>query len=184
MLLIVAGSLWLVCWSLQRLPRVNRQLQSKTAEMSILANAVEQLDREVEQMKQDWDAEEARRTEAEFNDSRATLFAGREEVVAWQLEIERQARALDFEASVQLGTPVPYAEAEQKLSLHQAIVEIQPTTASRSTNSAYQRLLAFTRSLETPKRRMDIVELSATGSSNSVRQARAVVQLWSQERSK
>ena len=58
---------------------------------------------------------------------------------------------------------------------------MRPITAGVRTNSPYLRLLTLTRNLTSRKKRVDLVELTAGGGSNSVSQATLALDLWSLE---
>jgi hypothetical protein len=62
-----------------------------------------------------------------------------------------------------------------------AIIELQSTADDAAITSPYQRLVELAESITTHKKRVDLLELSASGNSNSVSQARLRVQVWSQE---
>ena len=85
---------------------------------------------------------------------------------------------MGFNASVRLGPLRPHPQAEHKLFVQQLTLDLAAVPFGRSTNSPYHRLLGFAKNLENTKRRVDVVDLSVVGSSNSVQHARAVLELW------
>jgi hypothetical protein len=64
-----------------------------------------------------------------------------------------------------------------------AKVEVRPSAPGVRTNSPYLRLLSFAQNLSSQNKRVDLVELKASGSSNSVSEAHLALQLWSLENS-
>jgi hypothetical protein len=174
MLLLLAGSACLVWWSVERLTLTNQQLRQKSSAVSYLADAVQQLERRS-------DPAEAARIDARFQKATNLLFAGLQECVGWEESVREQAIALRLDATVQQGPARPYTNAALKLSLVPETIQIEPGLDTVSTNTPYQRVLSFTGTLWKPGRRLDLVELVVIGGPNSVRQAKAVVQLWSQE---
>jgi hypothetical protein len=171
MLLVLAGSVWLVWSSFQRLVRVVRQSQQKTTELSALGN-------EVDRLKQKRDRAEIERIEARFLEAQAAVFKGLEDYAGWEKALRVQTRALDFDAMITPGRSQP--ESDVNLSVRSATVELRPAVGNATTNSPYERLLEFAGRLEKTKQRVDLVDLSVLGNFNSVQQARAVLEVWSQ----
>ncbi len=171
---VLAGSILLPVWSWKRLQPVSRQRAAAAAQQMRLNNEVDGLERR-------WDPAEAERVEAQLKQVLERLFAGPEEHMGWQTELDRQTRQHDLDVISRLGTTEVRSRNGHTLVVRPATIELTPATAARSTNSSYQRLLGFTRTLANMNRRIDLVELSVSGHSNSVEQARATVQLWSRE---
>ena len=173
LLILFVGSLYLVVWSVNRLPPVNKQLQDINKEFSRLAN-------EVEQISLKWDAADAEEiAAAQFQQAQEQLFVGAEEFPDWQKEVKRQSVPTALDANSQLGKAQAPPTLEKKLSIIPATIDIQPATGTRATNAPYKRLLDFIQNLSNQKRRADLVELTVSGHSNSVTQAKAVFHLWS-----
>lgn len=177
LVVILAASVALLLWSyFTRLKPVTQAFQQKTSLASGLVD-------EVQQLQINWDTLDADRTDQRFTEARKQLFASPEEWQTWQNELKQQTLSLAFEGASLLGKPQPHPRTNQNLTITAATVDLQPAPAARMTNSPYNRLLAVVRGLESKYKRVDLVELTATGTSNSVEQARVVVHLWSQERS-
>jgi len=174
MLLVLAGSVWLAWWSVDRFLVMQRLQREKDSERAGVVDEVQRLELK-------WDAGDAERAEARFKEAGELLFAGPEERAGWQKEIQREGLLQAFATTVQLGPARPHAATEHKLSTLRATLDLQAAPAARSAKSPYARLLGFAEILEKGERRVDLVELSVLGNSNSVRQASAVLQLWSQE---
>jgi len=163
----------LFLWSVNRLGPVNKQLQDINKDFSRLANEVEQIDVK-------WDEANAEEiASAQFQKAEEQLFVGTEEFSEWQKEVKRQSVFTALDANSQRGKAQPPPDLEKKLSIVPATIDIQPAAASRSTNAPYKRLLDFIQGLATQKKRADLVELTVSGHSNSVTQAKAVFHLWS-----
>jgi len=170
----LAGSMLLPVWSWKRLQPVSRQRAAAAAQQMRLNNEADGLERR-------WDAAEAERVEAQLKQVQERLFANPEEHMDWQTDLDRQTRQHEIDVISRLGTTETRTRHGHTLGVRPATIELQPAAAARSTNSSYQRLLGFTRTLTNMNRRIDLVELTVTGRSNSVEQARAIVQLWSRE---
>ncbi|HUS37560.1 MAG TPA: hypothetical protein VM680_19585, partial [Verrucomicrobiae bacterium] len=63
-----------------------------------------------------------------------------------------------------------------------AEVTLQPNVNERTNVTPYARLLKFTDELASSPKRLDLLELSVTGDSNSVSQAQVVMQLLAGEK--
>ncbi len=165
----------LALWSFfLRLRPVIREFQEKTTLMTDLGN-------EVQQLQLNWDTLDANRTDEKFVAARKQLFAGPADTERWQTDVKNQTLGLAWETRIQMGAARPLPQTNQQLAVLPATLSLQPSAAARQTNSPYNRLLLFLRDLARADKRIDLVELSANGSSNSVEQARAVVHLWSYE---
>src|SRR6266540_167643 len=171
---VLAGAILLPVWSWKRLQPVSRQRAAAAAQQMRLNNEADGLERR-------WDPAQAERVEAQLKQVLERLFASPEELMEWQTELDRQTRQHEIEVTSRLGATETRSRDGHTLAVRPATIELLPTAAGRSTNSSYQRLLGFTRTLANMNRRIDLVELSVTGRSNSVEQARATVQLWSRE---
>jgi hypothetical protein len=171
---VLAGSILLPVWSWKRLQPVSRQRAAAAAQQMRLNNEADVFERR-------WDPAQAERVEAQLKLVLERLFASPEEQLGWQTELDRQTRQHDIDVTSRLGATESRSTNGHTLGVRLATIELQPAAAARSTNSSYQRLMGFTRTLTNMNRRIDLVELSVTGHSNSVEQARATVQLWSRE---
>jgi hypothetical protein len=174
MLLVFGFSVWLAWRGVKRLEPVQQSLRDKDSERATLANDVQKLEMQ-------WNAAEAERTEERFKAAGELLFAGPEERDRWQQEIKRHGFSAAFDATVQLGSARPHPQSEHNLSVQPVTINLMAAPFGRSTNPPYQRLLSFARTLENSKRRVDVLEFSVDGGSNSVRQARAVLELWARQ---
>jgi hypothetical protein len=173
MLALFVGALVLLIWSVNRLQPLNQELQAQTTRVSQLADQVERL-------QANWNADEAEQLAKTVRETRAKLFATPEEYTRWQQEIQSHSTPLGLDASSQLLKAKP--TADNKFSATPAVIaiEVQPATDATVTNSPYHRLLEFGESLVRPSKLVDVTELTVSGNSNSVTQARIEVQLWSQ----
>lgn len=178
MLLLLAGSLYLAWWSVNdRFPPVDKRMKDLQREVASLEDHISRM-----QMK--WDAKDAAKTAEQAKLAEDKLFNGPAECAGWPAELTRQSASLALLTKAQLGKeqPLPAGALDRKLSTWPATVDLQPLAGVKHTNSPYKRLMEFTQALAQNKKRVDLVELSAGGASNSVSQARAVVELWAQER--
>jgi hypothetical protein len=178
MAVVLAVSVWLALWSyFKRFQPAALGYARKTAENARLVS-------EVQRLELNWNALEAARTETQFTGARAQLVCGPEAMAGWEQQIEREALNLALTATLRLNPPQPYMVKEARLTNVLAVVDLQPAAIAGTTNGPYHRLLGFIRRLQDSATRVDLVALEASGRSNSVEHARAVLQLWSGEEGK
>jgi hypothetical protein len=171
MVIVVAGAVGLIYWSIiVRLQPVNRQFIEVTMELSRLAD-------EVEQMKIKLRAADVENVKARYESARQYLFGPDADLEDWQIELKSQGQLMTYHAGVRFGERQPYPNAGQKLAFVPASIELRPVDAVGMTNSPYKRLLELMQALSRSPKRFDMVELVAEGNSNSVREARAAIQL-------
>jgi len=172
---VFGGSVFLLWWSVSRLPALERKLELKNVEIARLQNDV--LD-----MQMKWNPQEADQVAARFRRAQEQLFDSPAEVARWQEDTKRQtnpfALAVLGQPAESRASPLP----DKRLTVTPVTVELQSAPPGASTNSPYYRLLRLVQGLTTQKKRVDLVEFSVTGNSNSVSQARIGLQLWSLEK--
>ena len=174
--LVLAAVMALVWWSVnQRLLPVLHQGQQTAQEVSTLANEVQQLEAQ-------WNPDDITNTEGLFQDSKQSLLTSDEDRLALSRTLQEEAEALNFFADVKLGQVQPFPTAGYKLSLLLTTINLQTAPGNSLTNTPYARLMHFTRLLTQIKPRVDLLDLSVAGNSNSVQQAQAVLQFWSEEK--
>jgi len=174
LLLVFAGSLALAWWSVSRLKPLEKLLQKQSEKLAHLED-------EVMKMELKWNQQEADQMTNRFRQSQEELFLSQDEVLLWQVDLKR--RADQFAMTVNSGItktqecPLP----GKRFSIYSATVDMRPNAPGIRTNSPYLRLLNFAHDVTSQKRRVDLTELAAGGSSNSVNEAKLALQLWSLE---
>jgi hypothetical protein len=169
---VFVASVALAWWSIGRLPLWEKKLEQESSKIS-------QFESEIEQLERRWNPQEAAQMTNRFKLSQEQIMAGPEEVVAWQADLKR--RADQFTLSVNPGIiktqecPLP----GKRFSIVSATVDLRAITPGIRTNSPYLRLVNFAQDLTSQKKRVDLVEVGASGSSNSVSEARLGLQIWS-----
>jgi hypothetical protein len=171
---LMAGLVWLVLWSYfgRFLPIHQQYVEKITSELE-LAN-------EVQQLVLKWDALDAAQTDTRFKEAKGSLFGSAEECAVWLEDRSNESLALALKVTPKLGNADGATHTNLGLALFPATLQIQPTAAPGFSNGPYHRLLGFARAIEQSAKRADILELTVTGQSNSVEQASAVFQLWSE----
>jgi hypothetical protein len=171
MLAICVGSVLLLHWSLfVRLLPVTRQHQDRATQMTRLAD-------EVERLRLKWDPQAVELIRSRFQAARQSLFGGSNDLNRWRTGLEREAGSRALEAGLTLGEPQTNAAINRSFASVKAELEVWPLTVLGFTNSPYQRVLGYFDDVVDSPKRVDLIELSVRGNSNSIQQARAVLHL-------
>ena len=170
---ILAGSLVLTSWSINRLLRLQ-------ARSNALDTAFSHLSLEVEQMQARWTPASIEQLLGRYSQLSPQLFAGQDALMAWLKEFRQQLGPLALEASAEFGQVALSQTPDKKITTIRATVSIKvkPVGSLESHSSPYQRVLRLTQYLGAGLKRADLVELEVSGSSNSVSRAVAVLNLW------
>ncbi|HEY6168077.1 MAG TPA: hypothetical protein VI454_08565 [Verrucomicrobiae bacterium] len=171
---VFAGSMALVWWSVNRLRPLEKALEEQNGKVSKFEDDVFQLESR-------WNAAEAERIGKASTAARERLFSGPDELNGWQQELKQQSGGFTLSVSPQPPKTQPSPLPSKRFVISAASVDLKAPALGIATNSPYQQLLNFTQSLTTQKRRVDLVEFSVSGRSNSVSEARVGIQMWSQE---
>lgn len=173
MVLLLASAISLVFWTVNRLVR----LQNEARDLSMLMS---RLDGEIDQMEGRWTPVEVERLLSDFNRLPEQVFAGQESLATWLRDLRQHLVPLALEADAEFGQAAFDALTNSPVAAIPATVSIrfEPSESVESFKSPYQRLLRLTQYLGALSRRVDLVQLSVTGGTNSVAHAVAVLQLW------
>lgn len=160
----------LVWASANRLTRVREQVGSLTAQAT-------RLTAEIDVMRAQWPPARTQHIQANLPAAQAKLFQGPPALADWMRLAEAQAVPLALETQFEL-LGMRTQHIHQPIAIMQTRLDLQPSRDAVSPRPSYQRLLEFARFLSLTNQRLDIVELSVTGTSNSVGSASLVLELW------
>jgi hypothetical protein len=166
----VAVALGLLYWS------VFVRLLPVAAENNLQSRQMTRLSDDLELLRRRFSPAEVESIKARYTAAQEMLFVPEQEMANWETQILEQARVGTLDAKVKMGAPQP-ASGIDGINAITAEVSMQPNLIMGATLTPYARMLKFTQALATSPKRLDLVELSVTGDSNSVSQAQAVVQL-------
>ena len=116
-----------------------------------------------------------------FKQSQELLFPGQNAFGGWLADLKRQADQLAVTVNAGVTKTQDCPLPGKRFAIMSATVEVRPITPGIRTNSPYLRLLNFAQNLGSQNKRVDLIELKASGSSNSVSEAKMDLQLWSLE---
>ena len=174
LLCVFAASVALAWWSINRLPASENLLARQNTKITELENQIDEFGRR-------WNPQEAEQIAGRFKQSQELLFAGQAEVGGWQAELKRQSDQLAVSVNAGVTKTQDCPLPGKRFSITLATVDVNPITPGVRTNSPYVRLLNFAQNLTSNNKRVDLMELKAIGSSNSVSEAHLGLQLWSLE---
>ena len=170
----LAISLGLLYWSVFiRLSPVTTEHRQRAIEMTRASD-------ELEMLRRRWAPNEVEELKARHARAQKSLFNAKQDLVDWETQMRDQARAKAWDADVKMGAPQPTNAPVPGITVATAAVNLQPLVMGSTNLSAYARLLRVTEALADSPKRLDLIELSVTGDSNSVSQAQAVVQLYAE----
>jgi hypothetical protein len=176
--LVFGASTALLVWSIgYRLPDSDRKLklqQSKTAEFEKQTGELEW------RWKNDY-GPEAEQVATRFKLSQEQLLTNRDEFASWQADLKRQADLLAVTVSAGVARTQECPLPGKRFAILSAKLDVRPVNPGTRTNSPYLRLLNFAQNISAQHKRADLMELRASGNSNSVSEAQLDLHLWSLE---
>ncbi len=178
------GSIAFLWWSLTK---VLVPLQKQVREVNVTTT---RLIAEVDRMDRLWAEGDIEQVRGKYGDVRSWMFVGRPAVEAWLGGLKEQviplALDVDFDFS---ADPAAAAAAAATTNAAPAInpthvaLKIRPAPGIEAVATPFQRTLQLSQRLTGQEKRVDLVELTATGGSNSVESVTVVLNLWSGEES-
>ncbi len=174
------GAIAFFWWSLQT---VLLPLQNQARDANL---TVTRLISEVDRMERVWAEGDVAQVRGKFSDIRSWMFVGRPAVEAWLAALKEQVLplALDVEFDFSKSDTVqPGTATNAPITINPARVSlrIQPAAGIEALASTFQRTLQLSQQLAGLEKRVDLVELSAAGGSNSVSSTVVVLYLWTGE---
>lgn len=170
LILVAGGSVFLLWWSFN-------QLLTEQAKSEHLNRTVQRLTQELDQMSSDLSQQSASRVVERLAAEEVGLLIQEAALTNWVTELQQKAVPLVLDVVPKLGSALPL-DATHGLAVIPLTLELAPVAEVEAVGSPYQRILQFCQVLTSQGPRVDLVELSVRGESNSVNQATAVVHLW------
>ena len=173
LLMAVVGSALLVYWAYaKRLQPVTKEQREKTAQMTRIAD-------DIEQLRFKWGPQQVEETKAEYAAAKAVLFSGEEDIETWKTRVRSEASMRVLELVENVGEPAPFPGLTNEVSVVPMTLELEPTPILVTTNTPYSRVLAFADGvMARSDKRFELVSLRVEGNSNSVAKAVAVINLF------
>lgn len=170
--LVFFGSLALVGWFSDRVFREQRRTKD-------LGSSIERINRDIEVLTAKLDPKTATNLLQKLHLERDVFSLTPENITNWVGRVQTDALPLVMDVEATQGALVEMPSMGEGMSVVPLTLSISPVAGIEALGSNYQRLIQFCRSLATHSNRVDLIELTAQGGTNSVEHAVAVVHLWS-----
>jgi len=171
---VVLLSFLLVWSSANRLSRTRQEVGTLTAQATRLSG-------EIDLMRAQWPDSRTQAVHTRFPEAEARLFQGSPALADWMRTARAHALPLALDTEFEL-LGIRTQLVHQPIAIMQTRLTVHPNPDATSARPSYQRLLEFGRFLNEQTQRLDIVELTVTGTSNSVGSASVVLDLWADHR--
>jgi hypothetical protein len=171
--LVVAASATAVYWSYQRLARLQQRSRR-------LEDTVSRLNTDIALLEGKYSQSDIDRLLARSKEAEALLFAGQDALLEWFTDLKLQLVPLSLNAVADFGQALTNRAGSHALAVVPATVavEVGPAPQIESRRSPYERSLLLMQLLAQQPKRVDVVGLTAVGGSNSLQEARVVLDLW------
>lgn len=185
LVLLNLGAIGFFWWSLQKvLIPLQKQVRETTTTVTRLISDVDLMERATAE----GDVVQVR---GKFGDVRSWMFVGRPAVEAWLGGLKEKvvplALDVDFDFSkadaTEPATTPGVTNSATAISPTRVSLKVRPAAGVEAVLTPFQRTLQMTQQLTGQEKRVDLVELTATGGSNSVDNVVVVLNLWTGEES-
>jgi hypothetical protein len=177
--LLIAGSAWLVYWSLNRLAIQRKQSRE-------LGTLVSRLGNEIQLMQGKYTQSDVEQLGTHYRRANELLFQGQEPLEKWLLDLKQVMIPLALDGTPQLGKTMVQTNTQPQLTILPATLalDLRPAAGIEARQPGYARLLQFLQEVTTQNKRVDLVDLTVTGGTNSIERAVAGLELWAGEEPK
>ncbi len=166
----IAGAL--VWWSVARFTTVRSEARD-------LSGQVARLTGDIDIMRARWTEARTQHIAQHLPAAQAALFPGPAAVREWMDSIHATATPLAFRSEFEFVS-AHTQDLAHPVAIMQTRLHLQDNPDTASTRPAYHRLLTLGQAIAQNPRRLDILHLQVTGSSGSVANASAVIDVWAE----
>lgn len=169
----MVGAVMIIWWSLQRVVPVRAEVGQVASEVARLRSDLVAKERQLET------EGGAAAIEDGYTQARSLLLAGRPGVEAWLHEVRSAADSLGLDLKVTFGAPTRRDLTNQSLAVVPATLVIGMRPEAGGNDTPYALLIKLAQCLFRTPCRVDLISLSASGTSGCLDSARLAVRLWS-----
>ena len=155
------------------------RLSHVRAESRNLSRRIAQLSGEIDVMQSQWPSARTQAVATRMPVAEEALFQGPPAIAEWIESVRATAIPLALETDFEFVSARTQALA-RAVAVMQTRLQIAPSRDVDSSRPAYHRLLELGQSMARHPQRLDILELTLHGSSNSVGEASALIEVWSE----
>lgn len=173
LLLLVAflASLPLLCWTIARVLRVQREVKTVNAN-------IQRLIRETELMSQELSLTNAPQAFEALRREEQRLLVSPEALTAWTERLQQECVPLVLEATPQVGNAVNSTVADRGFKVIPVTFELVPPKGILAAKPTYHRLLQFLNTVAQETPRVDLVEFTVQAESGAIERATVGLHVW------
>jgi hypothetical protein len=165
----IAGAL---LWtSVSRLVRVRTESRDLSRRIALLTG-------DIDVMRAQWPGTRTQQVSSRLSAAEASLFQGPPAVAEWIESVRANAIPLALETDFEFVGARTQA-LDRTIAVMQTRLHIAPSRGAQSPRTAYHRLLELGHAIAQHPQRLDVLELNISGTSNSVGEASALIEVWS-----
>ena len=165
-------SLGLVWWCWHRIGPVDKEMTDFNRKIASLTSEIYRFDNE-------WSPEKLAALTNRYAAVTGKLFENREDYSSWEENVKQAAQNLGLSLDLKKGAAEDFKVGETNLYLLPITLTLQGAHGSQGAATPYKRVLRFVEQAAVGGKRAELTELAVSGASNSVVQAKLVVNLWS-----
>jgi hypothetical protein len=168
---IVTVSGALLWTSVSRLVRVRAESRDLSRRIALLSG-------DIDVMRAQWPGTRTQHVASRLSAAETALFHGPPAVAEWIESVRADAIPLALETDFEFIGARTQA-LDRAVAVMQTRLHIAPSRGAESSRTAYQRLLELGHSIAQHPQRLDVLEFSIAGTSNSIGEASALIEVWS-----
>ena len=159
-------------WSLGKLAPMNQRQEALNQEVVSVTDSIARLEFSIHPM-------DTQKIESDYTLAIQALFDEGSGFPEWQAEVQQQAELLDLEVKAYLGAMQTQKLSQGSVKILPATLEIRPIAGGASNQeSSYQRMMRLNEFLLDPGKRVELVDMKITASTNSVERVEETLNLW------
>lgn len=170
--ILFIGALALAYWNLHKRYPLIEDYQKKILEVRLLEETVREA-------KSKYPETVLKETEPGYLRALELVFTNQEHIKLWFDYFQRRAEAIGLEMQPYLVTNISINTPKAPIFLYSYRLNLKPIQVSTNFIPVHERLLSFLYELSTNQyKRLDFMELKASGDGNQLEQAVVGIQLW------
>jgi len=159
-------------WSLGKLAPMNKRQEALNQEVVKVTDSIARLEFSIHPM-------DTQKIESDYTLAIQALFDEGSGFPEWQAAVQQQAEQLDLEVKAYLGAMQTQKLSQGSVKILPATLEIRPITEdSGNQESSYQRVMRLNDFLLDPGKRVELVDMKITASTNSIERVEETLNLW------
>ena len=159
-------------WSLGKLGPMNQRQEALNQEVLRVTDSIARLQFSIHPM-------DTQKIESDYTLAIQSLFDEASGFPEWQAQVQKQADQLNLEVKAYLGAMQTQKLSQGSVKILPATLEIRPMPGGKvNQESTYQRMMRLNHFLLDPSKRVELVDMKITASTNSVERVEETLNLW------